>query len=169
MKTRKLIAAALFAALCCVATMVIHVPSPTGGYVNAGDALVLLAAFLLGPVWGAVAAGLGSALADVFAGYVIYAPATFIIKALMALLSGALLTKLGSRRPLLCAVAAGIVAELIMIAGYFAFSAIFLGFGWGAVADVPGNCVQGVFGIAAGTALYMALSKLPSVEALTRE
>lgn len=169
MKTRKLIAAALFTALCCVATAVIQIPSPTGGYVNAGDAVVLLAAFLLGPAWGAVAAGLGSALADIFSSYVIYAPATFIIKALMALSSGAALIRFGARKPLLAAIVSGTIAEIIMIAGYFLFSALFLKFGWGAIADIPGNCIQGVFGVAAGTALYMALSKLPSVENITRE
>ena len=81
----KTVWAGLFIALTVVATMVIQVPSPTGGYVNAGDVLVILGGFVLGPLWGAVAAGAGSALADIFAGYIIYAPATFVIKGLMAL------------------------------------------------------------------------------------
>lgn len=169
MKTRKLIAAALFTALCCVATVIIQIPSPTGGYVNAGDAVVLLCAFLLGPAWGAVAAGLGCALADILSGYVIYAPVSFVIKAVMALVSGAALTKFGKKRPLLAAVAAGAIAEVIMIVGYFLFSAVFLKFGWGAVAGIPADAVQGIFGMAAGATLYAALSKLPSVEKITRE
>lgn len=37
MKLRKLVLAALFAALCTVMTMVIQVPSPMQGYVNLGD------------------------------------------------------------------------------------------------------------------------------------
>ena len=48
-KTRMMILAALFAALSCVATMVIRIPTPIGGYIHAGDAVVLLSAFLLGP------------------------------------------------------------------------------------------------------------------------
>lgn len=48
---KKLVFAALFAALCCVATMVIRIPTPIGGYIHAGDAVVLLAGFLLGPWW----------------------------------------------------------------------------------------------------------------------
>ena len=98
-ETKTLVWAALFTALTTVATMVIQVPSPTGGYLNAGDAIVLLSAFLLGPIWGAVAAGVGSALADILAGYAIYAPATLIIKALMALTAGALLRRAKSPSP----------------------------------------------------------------------
>ena len=75
-KLRTLILAAMFAALTCVATMIIHIPSPIGGYFNLGDCMVLLSAFVLGPVWGTAAGGIGSALADVICGYFVYAPGT---------------------------------------------------------------------------------------------
>ena len=40
---KKLILAALFAALSCVATMSIRIPTPgTGGYIHPGDAIVIL-------------------------------------------------------------------------------------------------------------------------------
>ena len=52
----------LFAALGCVGTMVLQVPSPTGGYMNLGDAAVLLGAYFLGPAYGALAGGVGPAL-----------------------------------------------------------------------------------------------------------
>ncbi len=163
-KIQKLVWASLFTALTTVATMIIHIPSPTGGYVNAGDALVILSAFFLGPVWGAVAAGLGSALADILASYVVYAPATLIIKALMALAAGAIFSASKKKNSLPMAILGSISAELIMIAGYFAFTATFLGFGWGAIAEVPGNCAQGVFGAVAGTALFFALLRIPYVK-----
>ena len=67
MKLRKLVLAALFAALCTVMTMVIQVPSPMQGYVNLGDCAVLLSAWVLGPWYGGAAAGLGSMLADLLA------------------------------------------------------------------------------------------------------
>ena len=60
--------AALMAAMACVATMVIKIPIPaTGGYINLGDCIVLLSGIILGPVYGGIAAGLGSALADLLA------------------------------------------------------------------------------------------------------
>ena len=87
MKTKKIVMAALIAALTCVATMIIKIPSPLEGYLNLGDCVVLLAGWTLSPIYGFLAAGLGSALADMFSGYVVYAPATLIIKDIMALLA----------------------------------------------------------------------------------
>lgn len=159
---KKIVMVSLFTALTCVATMVIRIPSPTGGYINPGDAVVLLGSFLLGPIWGAVAAALGSAMADVFSGYAVYAPATFIIKGLMALCGGIILNKLKSKKAA-GAILGSFVAEIIMVVGYLLFTATILGYGLGAVAEVPGNLVQGVFGIIAGTALYVALSKIPYI------
>ena len=77
----------MLAALTCVATIVIKIPSPLNGYINLGDCIVLLSGWLLSPVYGFFAAGLGSALADLFSGYAAYAPATFLIKGLMALIA----------------------------------------------------------------------------------
>ena len=86
-KTRKLVIAALLAALTCVATMIVKIPSPMKGYLNLGDCVVLLSGWILSPGYGFLAAGLGSALADLLSGYVTYAPATFVIKGLMALVA----------------------------------------------------------------------------------
>ena len=59
---KKIIMTALFAALACVATMSIRIPTPgTGGYIHPGDAIVILAGIILGPVYGMLAGGIGSA------------------------------------------------------------------------------------------------------------
>ena len=72
---KKLILAALFAALSCVATMSIRIPTPgTGGYIHPGDAIVILSGVILGPVWGFLAGGIGSALSDLIGGYFVYVP-----------------------------------------------------------------------------------------------
>ena len=42
-KTKQLATASLIAALVCVATMIIKIPSPLKGYINLGDCVVLLA------------------------------------------------------------------------------------------------------------------------------
>ena len=75
--TKKLVITALFMALTMVATMFIRIPLPLG-YVNLGDVFVLLSVFVLGPIYGTIAAGVGSGLADLF-GFVKYAPGTLII------------------------------------------------------------------------------------------
>lgn len=162
-KTKNLVWAGLFAALTAVATMLaIPVPSMTNGYVNAGDALVIVSAFLLGPAYGAIAAGIGSAITDLAYGYFIYAPATLIIKALMALCAGAILIKLGKKKKLPAAIFASVVAELIMLAGYLGYETLIYGFA-GAVGSLIGNCIQAVFGAIVGTVVYMALIKIPYV------
>ena len=161
----KMVLCALFASLCCVATMIIQIPTPTGGFLNLGDAVVILSAFMLGPVYGAIASGLGSALADIFAGYAQYAPATFVIKALMALcvcLVLRLAKNIIEKKPglsILFTAMGGVFAEIIMIAGYLLFEAVILGYGAGAFASVPANSMQGVAGIVAGTLVTEIMRK----------
>ena len=55
---------AVMIALTCVLTLAVKIPTPTKGYLNLGDCAVLLSGWLLGPAWGAVAGGVGSALED---------------------------------------------------------------------------------------------------------
>lgn len=147
------------AALTCVATMIIKIPSPLKGYINLGDCIVLLSGWLLSPIWGFLAAGLGSALADVLSGYVIYGPATFLIKGLMALVAfygyKLLKNKCGK---FASKIISGIVAEVVMIVGYFFFAGILYGFG-PAVINIPANAVQGAAGIIIGIILAKVLEK----------
>ena len=158
-KTQKIVMAAMLAALCCVATMIIKIPSPLKGYLNLGDCVVLLSGWILSPLYGFLAAGLGSALADVFSGYVTYAPATFIIKGLLALIAyfgfKILQNKIGN---LPSRIISGIVAEAIMVLGYFVFEGFLYGF-IPSIVNVPANAVQGVAGIIIGTILIKVFEK----------
>lgn len=156
---RKLVFAALFAALCCVATLAVRIPTPLGGYIHAGDAVVLLAGFVLGPWWGAAAAGLGSGLADLLGGFGLYVPGTFAVKFLVALVAGALLRVKFIRRDSVRAAVAGIVSEALMVLGYLAYEALVLGYGAAAVGSVPMNCIQGAFGVIAAAALFSSLHR----------
>ena len=101
--TKKMVTAALLAAFTCIATMIIKIPTPTFGYIHLGDGLVLLCGIILGPGIGALAAGIGSMFADIFSGYMTWAPATLIIKALTACIAG-FLPKLTAVSALLSAV-----------------------------------------------------------------
>ena len=146
-KTLKLVMAALFAAMTCVATMVIKIPIPaTGGYINIGDCIVLLSGILLGPLYGGLAAGIGSAMADLFSGYAAYAPATFLIKGLMAAMIGLFVKNLSKKSMIKTAISA-VLAECLMVFGYFFFEAVFMGYGLAAAAGIPGNAIQGIAGI----------------------
>ena len=151
---------ALFSALTCVATLIIKIPSPLKGYLNLGDCIVLLAGWMLSPVYGFIAAGLGSALADLFSGYVIYAPATFLIKGLMAIIAfflfRLLCKKIGN---VSSRVVSGVCAEIIMILGYFVFEGFLYGFAPSLV-NIPANGVQGIAGIIIGVLLIKTLERL---------
>lgn len=150
---QRLSLSAMFTAVICAATMVIQIPTPTGGYVNAGDAFILLAAVLMGPLVGMIAGGIGSALSDLLAGYMLWVPATLIIKGIMGLVAGVVFKR--TKNVLL----AGIPAECVMVLGYFAFEAILVGQGLGAAAGIPGNLMQAVFGLIASTVLVRTLSR----------
>ena len=145
---KKLILAALFAALSCVATMSIRIPTPgTSGYIHPGDAIVILSGVILGPVWGFLAGGIGSALSDLIGGYFIYVPITFVIKGLVALAAGLLYQKVGkNQKSRYIAVILGGVADSILVAGGY-FVCEFLIYGAGAAASIPANIIQGVGGL----------------------
>ena len=158
-KTQKIALAAMLAALVCVATMIVKIPSPLKGYLNLGDCVVLLSGWMLSPLYGFLAAGIGSALADVFSGYVIYAPATFIIKGMMALLAYFLFfTSQKKCSMVLSRICSGLVAEIWMIAGYYLFEGILYGFGPAAV-NIAANGVQGLAGLCIGVLLIKILEK----------
>lgn len=158
-KTKKIVMAAMFSALCCVATMIIKIPSPLKGYLNLGDCIVLLSGFMLSPVYAFLAAGIGSALADIFAGYVVYAPPTFIIKGVMALIAYFGFKILHKKAGVtLSRVISGIVAEIVMVLGYFVFEGFMYGFTPSAV-NIPANALQGIAGIIFGVILAKIFDK----------
>jgi uncharacterized membrane protein len=151
--------------------MIIKIPTPTGGYVNIGDGMVMICGWVLGPVWGSLAAGIGSMLADLV-GYPIYAGATFVIKALMALAAcgiAAILKPVFKKFKFMAYFIAGLVAEIIMVAGYFVFEATVMSYGWGAVVSVLPNVIQGVVGIAVGIVLMIVFDKTKLVEKMMRK
>ena len=156
-KIRKLVLSALMAALCTVMTMVIQVPSPMQGYVNLGDCAVLISAWMLGPLYGGAAAGIGSALADLLSGYGYYAPGTFVIKGLDALVAALIYKAMG--RTSAAAIVSGVVGEIIMVVGYFGYAGLLLGKGIGAAASIPGNLVQAAMGLVIGFVLLKVMQK----------
>lgn len=161
---KKLILAALFAALSCVATMSIRIPTPgTSGYIHPGDAIVILSGVILGPVWGFLAGGIGSALSDLIGGYFIYVPITFGIKGLVALAAGLLYQKVGkNQKSRYIVVILGGVADIILVAGGYFVCEFFI-YGAGAAASIPANIIQGVGGLVISCILYPILISIPNV------
>lgn len=166
-KLTQMVMTALFVAFTAVATMIIKIPTPTQGYVHVGDALVLLCGVLLGPGLGAIAAGLGSAFADAFSGYMMWVPGTFLIKAATAAVAGVLYRTLNKKHgKVVSVIAAGALAEAVMVAGYFVYGTLLLVLSGSGVAaalteeffGIPFNIMQGVCGIAIAAAILPVLS-----------
>jgi len=163
--TQKLVLTALFAALTCVATMIIRIPTPgTGGYVHPGDALIILSGIILGPLYGFLAAGLGSCLSDFLGGYFFYVPATFLIKGLVALLTALACQRLqhlpkGRTASVICG---GVIDIVLVACGYFCFEHFF--YGLAAAASIPANIIQGTSGLVIALILSPALTKLPDLQ-----
>ena len=137
---------AIFTALIFVVTYWIQIPIPaTGGYINIGDIAVMFTALLFGPIIGGITGGVGPMIADIFSGpYIIYAPATLIIKGIEGFLIGLISNPRGttgrvSYRDIIAVIIGGICIPL----GYFIYEAFILGLGVAiALVEIPGNFFQ---------------------------
>ncbi len=155
-RVKQLALGGLLASLVLLATWLTKLPIPLmpNGYVHLGDGVIFLSAMLMGN-YAALIAGVGSALADLLAGYAIYIAPTFVIKAVMGLLV-ARLAKTGKHWRNL---GVFLAAECIMVAGYFLFE--IFAFNWGAAAaSLLFNLAQGAAGVALGMVFSLYLPHL---------
>ena len=151
---RRLTVASLLAALITLSTLFLKVPGITG-YYHLGDGFVFLAALILPAGVAAAAAAIGSALADVLSGsYVAWAPWTFVIKGLAALVVGLI----GTGRSLARDLPAMFVGAFMIVAGYAV--ATWILYGWAAVpAETYFNLGQTGTGIVVAAVLVAALRR----------
>ncbi len=158
-KTYKLVLSAVFCALVFAMTY-ISIPTPPIGNINLGDCMIIICACVLGGAYSVLAGALGATLCDIASGYVIYAPATFVIKAVMILIILTFRKQILKNKGYLSLILSGILAELVMIAGYFLYEAIFLSYGFGAIANIPFNAIQGVINIVVSILIFVLLKRI---------
>ena len=151
---------ALIMGLVVLATSTFRIPVPmTQGYVHLGDTMIFLGVLVLGRRNGCIAAGIGSALADVLAGYAIYAPWTLLIKGLMAFVMATFIAKAkGPFRTVIGMVLAG----LVMVAGYCIVDGVLAGNMAAGMIGVPANIGQFAVGMVLANVLAAALCKTPA-------
>ncbi|AEF17561.1 protein of unknown function DUF1393 [Thermoanaerobacterium xylanolyticum LX-11] len=155
---KKLVYIALMTALIAVGTMVIQIPTPyTKGYINIGDSFIFLSATILGPFAGFVSGGIGSALSDLLSGYALWAPWTLVIKGLEGLIVAVLLKK--EDKSFIVQMAVFVLAASWMVLGYYIGGAFMYG-SKAALADVPGNILQGIGSVIIGSVLVASLSRV---------
>jgi len=159
----KVALAAVMIAVTAVFTLLIRVPIPaTQGYFNFSDVAIVFASLALGPAVGAVAGGVGTALADVIGGYAQWAPLSLLAHGLEGLLIGLL----ARRRTVPHLLAAWGVGSLAMIGLYYLGSALVLVGDWIVpLAEMPLNLVQAAAGALVGIPLYYAVRRAyPPIE-----
>ncbi|MHA2227304.1 MAG: ECF transporter S component [Candidatus Hodarchaeales archaeon] len=78
---REVALTAAFVAMVFLSTSLFYIALvSSSGFFNLGEAFVYLAALIGGPIVGALAGGIGAALADMVLGYGLFAPATLLLK-----------------------------------------------------------------------------------------
>jgi uncharacterized membrane protein len=135
-------------------TIVVRIPIPgTGGYLNLGDIAVIFCGLFLGKKYGAIAGGVGSAVADIIGGFFIFVPATLVAKGLEGFLAG-LIGQTKIKIVLLP------IAGLVMVTVYFLYELFLPGVGiGGALSEVPFNLIQAFVGAFGGYFVHKAVMK----------
>ena len=141
---------AVFAAVVFAATYSFVIPIPaTSGYFNLGETTIYIAALLFGPLVGGLAGGIGSMISDALLAPQ-FAPGTLVIKGIEGALVGVLSNRL---KPYISsftirASIAIVIGGLEMVAGYFIYEQLALGYPLAAaLAEVPFNIVQMLVGL----------------------
>ena len=167
---------AVLTALTTVTTIMFTVPFPsTQGYFNLGDALVMLSGFLLGPVGGFIAGGVGSATADLMVAPA-YAPLTFLTKGCEGMVVGWFSSRTKKKSRISPWDILGVVlASVVMLLGYLLGEVLFLGYVWEAailelitinsIQVVVGSIVTITVGPAVRVFLRTVVSEAPANDA----
>lgn len=156
----KMVLAGMMAALAFVGPYALHFPYLTGT-IHAGDGFVFLSGILLGPLWGGIAAAIGMSGFDIFSGFAVWAPFTFVIKLIMAVIVG--LASKGLREESLKKsswiklIGAMIIASAFMVAGYYVAEALIFGNWITPVNSVFMNSLQVGFGVVTSLFVFTVL------------
>jgi len=166
-KTQIIVRTSLFIAMIFLATFFIKFPILTG-YLNVGDSLILLSTMFLPPVASFLAGGIGSAIADLSSGsYAIFAPFTFFIKGIEAIIFLVLYSKLRKcfvHKPCVAYFIAAFIALLWMVVGYF-FTYYFITLDWGyALASSLYDLIQFGGSLIISTILFASITKIKAFD-----
>ncbi|NLD20197.1 MAG: ECF transporter S component [Clostridiales bacterium] len=167
--TFKIVLTALMMCLIMVSILFIRIPIPfTQGYVHMGDAMIFLSVLILGWKYGALAAALGGALGDLIGGFAMWAPWTFGIKGIMAIIMGVVIMavskneNLSKGKFLFGEIVGIIISGVFMTAAYYAAEGIMYGNWIVPLMGIPWNIGQFVVGMVIATVIATALCKTPA-------
>ena len=149
-----------------VAIFVFRIPIPfTQGYVNLSDGIIFIAIYVLDRKHSVAAASLGCMMGDILGGFAMWAPWSFVIKGIMALITVLIIDafadrKMSHRGRMAVRIAAMTCGGLFMTFGYFIAERIMYGTWAVAALGIPWNIGQFVCGIILALVITSALHKV---------
>lgn len=163
-KIRTISLYSMLIALVFIATYFIRFKLPfggSGGLVHAGNIPLFVIAMLLGPKEGAISGAFGMALFDIASEYIVWAPATFIIRGIMGFIIGYIFVK-GKENNwslIVMVILAIVISSVEMIFGYMLFDVFMFGDWLAAFLSVIGDTTQLLIGWLGAIPLYLELSR----------
>ena len=167
-RTKDLVTSSMLIALVFVATY-IHVPSPfslnSGGLIHLGNIMLFVASIVFGKYQGAIAGSFGMGLFDLFSGYAVWAPFTFIIRGVMGFVIGYFAhSKNRNGNNLMWNIVGLVIASVWMVLGYFMTNIVLYHNIAAAISSVPGDLTQLAFGFIAGIPLAAAVKQTKALK-----
>lgn len=153
-RTKLICLSGIFTALVFVITAYLHIPT-FNGYVHCGDGVIFLAACLLPMPYSILVGAFGAMLADLLTGFAIWAPGSFVIKGLLAILFSYKANKIITKRNLIMLLPAAVISA----AGYYLYEALIIGSFVAALSGIPASLVQAAASSIIFVALGLAMDK----------
>lgn len=147
-KIKILCVSGVLGALVFVLTAYLHIPT-SNGYIHVGDAIIYLAACILPWQYAALVGACGACLADCLTGYPMWAPASFVIKAVSVLLFTSKNKKIICGRNLFALPLAALACTL----GYYLYEALIYGSLVSPLVGIPASLAQSL----ASSVLFVAI------------
>lgn len=161
-----LVLTALLSAITLLCTLLLKVPVGPDCYIHLGDAIVFLGVIILPRKYACFAGPVGATLADLLGGFAFWAPWTFFIKLLVAILFGFFIDRVmkddNVHKVVGVPVAEWIgylLASVIGVFGYFMAEYIMFGNWVAAAVCIPLNCLQMGVGAVVAVLVSNALAK----------
>lgn len=143
-KTKLLTINAISITLVLLATSFINIRLPlagNGGLIHLGNVPLFVIAIIYGRRTGGIAGAFGMSLFDLFSGWTLWAPFTFIIVGLMGYTVGGI-CEMETTRPLVRNTVAMLFALVIKVIGYYIAEVIIYGNYFTPLGSITGNILQ---------------------------
>jgi len=159
-KVKELVKIGLMSALIYISTAAINIPIGPGGVIHLGDSMIFVTAILFGGKTAAISGSIGMTLFDLFSPYAIWAPFTFVVKAVMGYIAGIISHGKDSKgNSLIRNIIAIIISSIWMIFGYYIAEAIIYGNIFAPAATIPANFFQVLGGAIIAIPLTILIKK----------